>query len=101
MRSFAFCGLSLVLAAHVSTAADARAMTNGSNVRLRRAPEITASIDVELPLGTELLVLGRSNAADPWLRVRTDAGREGWVLGRLTTSVESDHYEQTVETIVR
>jgi hypothetical protein len=75
-------------------------MTNGSNVRVRSAPETTAPIVFELPLGAELLVLDRSNSADPWFHVRTDDGREGWVLGRLTIAIDAAHHDQTVESIV-
>ena len=55
-------------------------MTNGTNVRVRSAPEVTAPILFELPLGTELLEIDRSNSEDPWFHVRTDDGRGGWVL---------------------
>jgi hypothetical protein len=95
------CALATILAAAtISHAADARLMTNGTNVRVRSAPEVTAPILFELPLGTELLQIDRSNSGDSWFRVRTDAGREGWVLGRLTTSIDADRYDDTVETLV-
>jgi|KBSMisStandDraft_5_1062788.scaffolds.fasta_scaffold179190_2 hypothetical protein len=81
-------------------AASARLMTNGTNVRVRNAPEATASILFELPLGTELLEVNRSNSREPWFRVRTDDGREGWVLGRLTSSIDADRYGDTVEALV-
>lgn len=89
-----------VLAATTTSAANVRLMTNGTNVRVRNAPEATASILFELPLGTELLEVSRSNSRKPWFRVRTDDGREGWVLGRLTTSIDADRYGDTVEALV-
>jgi hypothetical protein len=95
------CALATVLAATtISQAANARLMTNGTNVRVRSAPEVTASILFELPLGAELLQIDRSNSEDPWFHVRTDDGREGWVLGRLTTSIDADRYDDTVEALV-
>jgi hypothetical protein len=100
MRSVFSCVTLVLATAHISMAADPRVVTNGSDVRVRTAPDVTASISFELPLGTDLIVLDRSTSADLWFRVRTDDGREGWVLGRLTTSVDSAHYGQAVESIV-
>jgi uncharacterized protein YgiM (DUF1202 family) len=80
--------------------ADVRRITNGTNVRLRSAPDTSASIVTEMPVGTELSVLDQGSSADAWFHVRTDDGREGWVLGRLTTSVDAEHYEKTIEAIV-
>lgn len=76
-------------------------ITNGSNVRLRTAPDMTAPIVVEMPLGAELSVLDRNDLRpDPWLRVRTGDGREGWVLRRLTTQVDTQHHDETIESVV-
>jgi len=84
-----------------AVAAQDRYITNGTNVRLRAAPQNTASIMLELPLGTELLLLGRSGSADDmWLRVRTDGRREGWVLERLTTKIDPQGYDGTIESVV-
>lgn len=84
----------------MSEAANARLMTNGTNVRVRTAPEVAASILFELPLGAELSQIARSNSGDPWLRVRTDDAREGWVLGRLTIPIDAARHDETVETLV-
>jgi hypothetical protein len=83
-------------------AAEEQRITNGTNVRLRATPQSTAAIIFQLSLGTELSVLARSGvASESWLRVRTNDGREGWLLGRLTTPIDSTHYLQTVEGITR
>jgi SH3 domain-containing protein len=83
-------------------AAEEQRITNGTNVRLRAAPQSTAAIMVELLLGTELAVLAQSGvASESWLRVRTNDGREGWLLGRLTTPIDSAHYLQTIERITK
>jgi len=92
--------LAVIAGTTISEAANARLMTNGTNVRLRSAPEVTASILSELPIGVELSQIARSNSGDPWLRVRTDDGREGWVLGRLTTSIDADRHGDSVEALV-
>jgi hypothetical protein len=61
-------------------AAEVQCITNGTNVRLRTAPQITASIASELPLGTELS--------------GTDDGREGWVLVEQTLGRVKDRERQ-------
>jgi hypothetical protein len=92
--SFAFA------ASFTGAAADERRLTNAVNVRLRSSSSTDAPITAELPLGTELVVLGQTNAAQPWYHVKTDDGRDGWVLGSLTTSIDPDHKEKTIEAIV-
>jgi hypothetical protein len=93
--------LSFALAASFTgAAADERRITNAANVRLRSSSSTDAPITAELPLGTELVVLGQTNAAQPWYHVKTDDGREGWVLGSLTTSIDPGRREQTIESIV-
>jgi hypothetical protein len=54
----------------------------------------------ELPLGTEFVVVAHTNGSEPWYHVKTDDGRDGWVLGSLTTSIDIDHREKTIEAIV-
>jgi hypothetical protein len=78
-------------------AGDERRITKASNVRLRSAAATSASIAAELP-GTELAVL--ENAPDPWYHVRTDDGRDGWVLGRLTATLSLERRDQAIESIV-
>jgi hypothetical protein len=56
---------------------------------------------IEMALGTELSVLKSSNSSDSWVLVRTIDGQEGWVVGRLTSSFDSEHYNETVEGIVQ
>jgi hypothetical protein len=93
--------LSFALAASFTgAAADERRITNAANVRLRSSSSTDAPIAAELPLGTELVVLGQTNAAQPWYHVKADDGREGWVLGSLTTSIDPGRREQTIESIV-
>src|SRR5580765_8679843 len=82
------------------TAADERRITNASNVRLRSSASTDASITAELPLGTELVVLGRTQAAESWYHVMTDDQRDGWVLGSLTTSIDAGRRDQTIEAII-
>ncbi len=81
-------------------AADARRITTGSNVRLRSAPDTTASIVTEMPVGTELSVLDQATSIEAWFHVRNDEGQEGWVVGRLTTSIDAEHYDDTIQAIV-
>jgi hypothetical protein len=95
------CVVTVALAAvYAGAASDERRITNASSVRLRSAPVTSASIAAELPLGTELIALERRDAADPWYRVQSDDGRNGWVLGRLTTSLDPGRRDQTIESIV-
>jgi hypothetical protein len=63
-RTRTSCVLALALATTpFAAAAQDQYITNGTNVRLRAAPQSTESIMLELPLGTELL-LGRSGSAN-------------------------------------
>jgi hypothetical protein len=84
----------------VATAAEQRGITNASNVRLRSNASTDAPIAAELPLGTEFVVLGQTNAAESWYHIMTDDHREGWVLGRVTTSIAEGRRDQTIEAIV-
>jgi Bacterial SH3 domain len=94
--------LSLTLAvSFTGAAADERHITTASNVRLRSAPETTASIVAELPLGTELVAVAHTRGTEPWYHVRTDDGRDGWVLGSLTTPIDPDHKEKTLDSILK
>ena len=95
------CALTVVLAAaHVGAVSVEGRITNASNVRLRSAPSTNASIAAELSLGTELVVLERTNQAELWYQVRTDDGRNGWVLARFTTALDLAHRNQIIESIV-
>ena len=98
-RSF-ICVLTVALAAAHPAASEERRITNASSVRLRSAPVTTASIAAELPLGTELIALERTTAVDPWYRVQTDEGRNGWVQGSLTIPLDLERRDQTIESIV-
>ena len=53
-----------------------------------------------MPVGTELSVLDQPGSTDVWFHVRTDEGQEGWVVGRLTTSIDAEHYDETIQAIV-
>lgn len=98
---FVVCALTLVLAAaQIGAASVESRITNASTVRLRSAPSTTASIAAELSLGTELVVLERTNQGELWYQVRTDDGRDGWVLGSLTTPFDREHFDETIESIV-
>jgi hypothetical protein len=98
---FVVCALTVVLAAaHVGAASVESRITNASTVRLRSAPSNTASITAELSLGTELVVLERTTQAELWYHVRTDDGRNGWVLGSLTAPFDRDHLDEAIESIV-
>jgi hypothetical protein len=98
------------MAAHVGAATGESRMTNASNVRLRSAPATSASIGAELPLGTEMVTrsakagryerLERTSGSDPWYHVKTDDGREGWLLGWFTTPFDLERRERTSESIV-
>jgi hypothetical protein len=101
MARSVLCALTFALAAaHLGTADDERRITNAWSVRLRSAPATDASIAGELPLGTELVTLAQSGAAEPWYHVRTDEGLDGWVLGSLTTSLDPGRRDRTIESIV-
>jgi hypothetical protein len=100
-NSLSVCALTLALAvAHAGGAGDERRISKASSVRLRSAAATNASIAAELPLGTEFAVLEQVNAADRWYHVRTDDGRDGWVLGRLTASLNLERRDQAIESIV-
>jgi hypothetical protein len=90
----------LLAAAHVAAATSERRMTNASNVRVRSAPVTSASIEAELPLGSELVTLERTSGSEPWYHVKTDDGHDGWVLGRLTTPFDIERRDQIIESIV-
>jgi hypothetical protein len=81
-------------------AAGERRITSASNVRLRHAPATNGSVAAELPLGADLIVLERAHAGDLWYRVKTDEGRNGWVLGRLTAPLDPERRDRTIESIL-
>lgn len=83
----------------VSAVAQAR-LTSGSNVRLRALPTADAGIVIELPLGTALQQTGEA-AVGSWIPVRTEDGREGWILETLTRRMEDGQREQVIEEIIR
>ena len=95
------CALTIALTAtRPGVAADETRITNAPNVRLRTAPASDASVAGELPLGTELIVVGNTGGPEPWFHVRTTDRRDGWVLGALTTSVDPGRPDQIIESIV-
>jgi hypothetical protein len=99
--SFKVCALTVALTvARAGAAGDERRITKATNVRLRSAAATSASIAAELPLGTELAVVGRANATDRWYHVRADDGRDGWVLGRLTAPLSLERRDQAIESII-
>jgi hypothetical protein len=94
-------GLLLILVVARSGApSDETRITSRATVRLRSGPSTTASIEAELTLGTELVVLARTNESELWFHVRTDDGRDGWILGTLSTPFDREHPEQVIESIV-
>ena len=96
-----FCLLALALATvRPCVAADETRITNASNVRLRSAPGSDASIVGELPLGTELVVVGSLGGPQPWYHVRTGDGHDGWVFGALTTALDPGRRDQIIESVV-
>src|SRR5215475_1438704 len=97
-----FCVLALTLAAmRPCVGADETRITNASNVRLRSAPANDASIVGELPLGSELVVVGSVGGPQPWYQVRTADGHDGWVSGALTTAFDPGRRDQIIESIVQ
>ena len=96
------CALTIALAAATrpGVAADETRITNASSVRLRTAPATDASVAGELPLGTELIVVGNTGGPEPWFHVRTTDRRDGWVSGALTTSVDPGRRDQIIESLV-
>lgn len=61
------------------------------SVRLRSAPGTASAVRGYLREGAVLRVLGEAQlalAAGPWLKVRTDAGLEGWLYGDYCRPVE-------------
>jgi uncharacterized protein YgiM (DUF1202 family) len=99
-RVFALLFVVTLVATVTSRAADEWRITSASNVRLRRAPAINASVAAELPLGSNLAVLERTHAGDLWYQVKTDEGGDGWVLGRLTAPLDPERRASTIESIV-
>src|SRR5215467_1208713 len=97
------CALTIALAAtRPGVAADETRITNVSNVQLRTAPATDASVAGELPLGTELIVVGNTGGPEAWFHVRTIDRRDGWVSGgALTTSVDPGRRDQIVEARLR
>jgi hypothetical protein len=89
----------LALAAARPAVADGRRITNAANVRLRVGPGMDAAVLAEVPLGTELTVVDHTSAADPWYHIKTADGREGWVLGSLTTPLLPERRDQILESI--
>ena len=95
------CAVTVALAlAHVGTASAQSRITTAATVRLRSAPSTIAAIAAELSLGTELVELERTNQAEPWYRVRTSDGLEGWVLGSWTAPLDRAHLNEAAELIV-
>jgi hypothetical protein len=91
--------LAIALAVNRPLAAnDESRVTNASNVRLRIGPSTDAAVLAQLPLGTELVVLDHTGAG-AWYRVKTADGRDGWVLGGLTTTLAPGRRSQILESI--
>ena len=95
------CALAIALATtRLGLGADETRITYASSVRLRTAPANDAPVAGELPLGTELIVVGNTGGPEPWFHVRTTDRRDGWVFGGLTTSVDPGRRDQIIESIV-
>lgn len=64
-----------------------------NNLKMRRAPELKADVIAQLPLFEKVFFmnevtdslyeinLGYETAKEPWVKVRTKRGKEGWVYG--------------------
>jgi hypothetical protein len=71
-----------------------------SNARLREKPSEEVRIVATVPLGTELIELEQTpNRA--WVRVRTDDGREGWMLDALSRRVPPGQFLRIAEDVIR
>jgi len=63
-------------------------ITVAANVTLRALPSMTAAAVAQLPLGTELIDAGPADLDRTWLRVKIADGREGWLRGNLTKTID-------------
>ena len=68
--------------------ASASRLTVAANVTLRALPSTTAATVAQLPLGTELVDAGPADLDRTWLRVKIADGREGWLRGNLTRTID-------------
>ena len=62
-------------------------ITVAANVTLRALPSTTAAPVAQLPLGTLLTDSGPAGLDRTWVRVKLTDGREGWLRGNLTHSL--------------
>jgi hypothetical protein len=65
-------------------------ITAAANVTLRALPSAGSDAVAQLPLGTELGDAGPAGLDKTWLRVKLADGREGWILGSLTRTLDND-----------
>src|SRR5262245_17136009 len=102
--------LSVILwaASLVSSQTATKRMTIASAVRLRSAPNLTASVIDTLPIGILLDDAEPSGVAqqvngrkDYWYKVRTPGNKEGWVLGSLTRVVDPKRLDNAYVELTR
>ncbi|MCB0168674.1 MAG: SH3 domain-containing protein [Anaerolineae bacterium] len=70
-----------------ATPAQLIGIVNGSRVNVRSQPDISSSVVVSLPQGTEVSIIDQSSA-NGWWQVRTLNGQEGWIAATLIDQQE-------------
>ena len=63
-------------------------ITAAANVTVRAMPSPDALVVAQVPLGTEVADAGPAGLDKIWVRVRLADGREGWLLAKLTRSLD-------------
>jgi len=71
-----------------------------SSARLREKPSEEVRIVATVPLGTDLIELEQTPDR-AWVRVRTDDGRAGWMLGALSRRVPPGQFLPIAEDVIR
>lgn len=91
-----------------TSAAPLKRITTASSVRVRAAASTSASVVDTLGVGVVLDELERSDAQQTingvreyWYRVATPSGKQGWVFGGLSRSVDPNRLDEAALTIGR
>lgn len=90
------------------TASGAKRMTTASAVRVRSAPNTSASVVDTLSIAVVLDEVGRSPAPqrvgdkeDYWYHVALPGGKQGWVFGGLTRAVDPNRLDEAYAAIAK
>jgi hypothetical protein len=75
-------------------------LITSSNVTVRQGPSAQAAVVGRLPLGTEVPEAADADLDKTWAHIAMPDGRDGWVLARLTRSLDPFWKWQTEEQVI-